>query len=213
MLSNPESAFMGVPTPEISIALPMQEGLVSPISAAQDAGYFDDAGFTSVEIVDVEQPLLGVLTSEVDFGVVSMVDAADGITQGLPIAAIAGHQNYASDGSYGGDVVIATSDLISNEPAAVAAFLTAYVRALQDDSSEGAGGPFAPYDGGFGARDAGTGLAELSTYVQEALGSAVDLDALVAVRPLEYVQTSLGLPANPASRPAPTVAATEEEGA
>jgi ABC-type nitrate/sulfonate/bicarbonate transport system substrate-binding protein len=213
ILSNPESPFMSAPTPEISIALPMQDGLVSPIVAAQDAGYFGDAGFTSVEIVDIEQPLLGVLTGEVDFGVVSLVDAADGITQGLPIQAIAGHQNYALDGSYGGDVVIATSDLISNEPAAVAAFLTAYVRALQEDASADDGAPFAPFDGGFGMRASGAGLAELSTYVQEALGSAVDLDALIAVPPLEYVQTSLGLPANPASRPAPTAADSEEEGA
>ena len=61
--------------------------------------------------IDVEEPLLGVLTGELDFGVIDAVDAADGVSQGLPMAAIAGHRNYP-DGAYGGDVLIATADLL-----------------------------------------------------------------------------------------------------
>ena len=163
---------------------------------AQEAGYFEDAGFESVTVIDVEEPMLGLLNGELDFAVSDVVDAADGTSQGLPIAAIAGHENYPG-GTYGGDVVIATADLLEVDPSTASAFLIAYVRGLQDLAATDAAAGFSPYDGGFGDRAQAGGTGELSEYLAGVQGEAPDLDALIDASALEYAQAWWGLPANP----------------
>ncbi len=159
---NPDTGLAGAPgLTEISVGLPMADGAASPILVADEAGYFTEAGFDSVEIIDVEEPLLGVLTGELDFGVTGVADAADGASQGLPMAAIAGHRNYV-DGVYGGDVLIVTADLLQNDPTTATAFLIAYVRGLRDLMDDP---DFAPHDGGFGDRTIGGGTGELDDYL------------------------------------------------
>lgn len=208
---NPHDDLAGAPgLAAITIGLPFDAVSGSPITVARDSGYFEDAGFGGVEFFNIEQPLPGVMTSQLDFGVVDAVDAADGATQGLPLQAIAGHANYdASTGSYGGDLIIASSDMLEGEASTVAAFLIAYVRGLRDVMESGEQTPFAPYDGGFGDPAAGGGLGELESYLAASLGEEVDTAAFVAGGPLEYAQSWWGLPANPTGSP-PTAAADAE---
>jgi len=210
---NPLNDLAGPPgITDLSVG---QSGAVDgPIARALEAGYFEDAGFDSVEVVDVGEPLLGVLQGELQLGVMDSLDAADGSAQGLPLLALAGHHNYSSDGAYGGDVVVSSADSVAQEASTLSAFLIAYVRALRDLAPDDAG-EFAPFDGGFGARDQGGGLGELGTYLESGLGSDVDLDTLIDERVLQYAQAWWGLPANPtaeAGAVAGASAAPEEDG-
>jgi hypothetical protein len=138
-----------------------------------------------------------VLQGELDFGVMGLGDAADAVSQGLPLRAIAGHQNYAADGAYGGDVLVASSDLVDAEGTTVVAFLVAYLRGLRDLAGNAEAPGFAPFDGGFGARDQDGGLGELRTGVSDTLGVDPDTGSLLADAPLELAQAWWGLPANP----------------
>jgi ABC-type nitrate/sulfonate/bicarbonate transport system substrate-binding protein len=199
---NPVGDLGGDPgVTKITVGLPAAAGGSDPISRASEAGYLEDAGFTEIEVMDVEQPLLGVLQGELDFAVIDAVDAADGAAQGLPLVALAGHRNQAADGTYGGDVLAVSADLLEQESSTVAAFLAAYVRALQDIGETGSDASYAPFDGGFGDRSQGGGLAQLDAYVSEALGTEIALEGLVAAGPLQAAQAWYGLPANPASLP------------
>lgn len=214
--ANPDAGLVGPPSiTDIRVALSQDpDGDSSPIDVAQAEGYFTDAGFGSVEIMDIEQPLLGLLNGELDFGVVDVVDAADGAAQGLPAVAAAGHRNYATDGTYGGDVLLAPQDLLSAESTTVAAFLIAYLQALGDiapDASE-----FAAFDGGFGSAGDDGGIGELEAYLTTALGESPDLDLLVEPRVLEFAQAWWGLPADPTNAAAPIASsssALDEEAA
>ncbi len=131
---NPDAGLVGPPSiTQISVGVPASaDGSADPVQIAEREGYFTDAGFESVEIMDIEEPLLGLLNNQLDFAVVDSVDAADGASQGLPAVAIAGHRNYGPDGAYGGDVVLTTSDLVEVDRSTASAFLIAYLRALQD---------------------------------------------------------------------------------
>jgi ABC-type nitrate/sulfonate/bicarbonate transport system substrate-binding protein len=193
--ANPTNLLVGPPgITDLTIGMAAQGGADSPIAAALDAGYFEQAGFESVEVLDVEQPLLGVLQGELDFGVLDASEAADGSAQGLPLVALAGHRNYTSDGTYGGDLVVASSDVLGDEGSTVSAFLVAYVRALRDLTTETS---LAPHDGGFGERSQSGGLGELDMYLQAVLGAEPDLGTLIESAPLTYAQAWWGLPANP----------------
>lgn len=205
---NPAGDLIAPPgLKEIRIGLATSSAASSPIGVADAAGYFSDVGFDSVEIVDVESPLPGVMTAQLDLAVVDLQDAADGVTQGLPIKAIAGHRNYL-DGSHVGDVIIASPDLIEQEGATVVAFLVAYIRALADlTDSVGADG-FAPHDGGFGDRADGGGLGELAASLDERVGDGASVDDLVARDPLTVAQAWWGLPANPTTA-APLITADD----
>jgi hypothetical protein len=211
---NPVNDLAGAPgIADLSVGL--SGDVDGPIARALDEGYFEDAGFTSVDVVDVGEPLLGVLQGELQLGVMDSLDAADGSAQGLPLRAIAGHANYTSDGTYGGDLLAASADTVAQEGSTLSAFLIAYVRALRDLAAQESDADFAPYDGGFGARDQGGGLGELRAYLADGLGDDVDLDALVDERVLEYAQAWWGLPANPtagAAAAAAASAAPEEDG-
>lgn len=199
---NPDAGLVGPPSiTHIRVGRPADpEGGQSPVDVAAAAGYFTAAGFESVEIMDIEQPVLGLLNDELDFGVVDTVDAADGSAQGLPAVAAAGHRNYAADGSYGGDVMLTTRDLLADETTTASAFLIAYLQGLADMAEDAPA--FAQFDGGFGAADDG-GLAELESYLTDALGESPDLDALIQPRVLEFAQAWWGLPANPSSAAEP----------
>ena len=203
LTANPAHAFAGLPGVDgITVAMRDPADPASPIALALDAGHLADAGFDSVEVVAADEPLLGVLQGQVEFGVMDARDVAEATAQGLPLAAVAGHRNYAEAGSYGGDVIVASLDLLEQEGSTVGAFLTAYVRALQDLADDETAAPFRPHDGGFGDPEQAGGLGELSAY----LGSAVELAAFGDIRPLNYAQTWWGLPPNP------LVAAAAEEG-
>ena len=208
---NPDAGLAGPPgIADISIGLPMvDEG--SPILVAQEQGYFEDAGFESVEVIDVEQPLLGLLNGELDFGIVDMVDASDGASQGLPAATIAGHRNYTGDGVFGGDVVLVTVDMLESDSTTATAFLIAYIQALQDLAADPAAAPYAPFDGGFGSADVAGGVGEMRAYLADALGAEPDLDVSVKPRTLHFAQAWWGLPANPA-KAAPPAGASPGEG-
>jgi ABC-type nitrate/sulfonate/bicarbonate transport system substrate-binding protein len=192
---NPANPLAGQPgVVDLVVGVPLVEDRADALTTALEAGYFEDAGFASVEVLDVEEPLLGVLQGQLDFGIVDAVDAADGSAQGLPLVALAGHGNYGTDGAYGGDLVVASTDVLAEEGSTVSAFLIAYLRALRDLREDAT---LAPHDGGFGARDQSGGLGELDGYLQGALGTEPDLETLVQARPLEYAQAWWGLPANP----------------
>ena len=201
--ANPHSDLRGAPgVTDISIGLPFAEGASSPILVADAAGYFEAAGFESVEIIDIEQPLPGVMTAQIDFGVVAVVDVGDGLAQGLPLQAIAGPANYSgAGGAYGSDVVVASADLIDAETSTVTAFLIAYIQGLSDLAGRADTAPFAPFDGGFGDRRQEGGLGEMRSYLAASLGSEVDTDTMVASAPLEFAQAWWGLPSNPTDAP------------
>jgi hypothetical protein len=180
---------------ELTVGLPDADLRVSPITHALEAGYFDDAGFTSVEIVDVDEALLGILRAEIEFGVMDTMDAAEAVAQGLPLVALAGHQNYQADGSYGGDVLVGSTDVLADEGSTVTAFLSAYLRALGDLVDEPT---LAPHDGGFGSLMEDGGLGELAEFVSAA-GDDVDVLTLVWPQPLHDAQAWMGLPLNPST--------------
>jgi len=200
---NPVNAYLIAPDlAEITIGVPLSNGSLSPITVADEAGYFAEVGFGAVEIVDVEQPLPGVMTAQVDLGIVDAVDAVDGATLGLPLRSVAGHQNYGgADGAYGGDLVVVSLDFIEAEPGIVGAFLIAYIRGLQDISDSAEAASLAPHDGGYGSRDVEGGVGELQAYLTSVTGSEPDLDDLIIVPPLELAQAWWGLPANPTDVP------------
>ena len=208
--TNPASALAGGPG-LTDVTVGMSGGVAGggPIVAADEGGHFEDAGFTSVEVTDVEQPLAGLTLGELDFAVLPAAEAADAIAQGLPIVAIAGHRNYATDGSYGGDVLVTSTDQLTSEGPTVAAFLSAYIRGLRDLAESETGSAFAPHDGGFGDRAQDGGLGELSAYLTDALGAAPDLGAVVAAGPITFAQAGLGLPANPTDAADATTATPE----
>jgi hypothetical protein len=193
--TNPTSALAGPPgIVDLTVGMASPEAGISPITVARDAGYFEDAGFGSVTVLDVEQPLLGVLQGELDLSVLDVADAADGSAQGLPLAALAGHRNYGDDGSYGGDVLVASTDVLSEEGSTASAFLIAYVRALQDLTEEDV---LRPHDGGFGDRTKSGGLGDLEAYLVAAGTGEPDFGNLTRTAPLEFAQAWWGLPANP----------------
>lgn len=195
--ANPGTGLPGAPgVTDIRVGVPADSSAGSPLALASTSGYFEDAGFSSVDIMDIEQPLLGVLNGELDIGVVSAVDAADGVAQGLPLAVLAGHRNGGADGS-GGDVLVASADSVEQEPSTITAFLIAYIRALQDLVGDPDAAAFAPHDGGFGERTSEGGVGDLSSLLADALGAEPDLQTFIAAVPLEYAQAWWGLPANP----------------
>ncbi len=206
---NPDAGLAGAPSlADISVGLPLADSATSPILVAQAQGYFEAAGFASVEVVDVEEPLLGLLTGELDFAVTDVTDAMDAVNQGLPLAVIAGHEN-APGGTYGGDVLIATTDLLEAEGSTVSAFLIAYLEGLRDMAATDAGASFAPHDGGFGDRSIEGGTGQLREYLAGVEGEEPDLDALIDQEVLQFAQAWWGLPANPV----PGATAPSEEGA
>ena len=138
--------------------------------------------------MEVEAPLLGVLNGELDLAIMPSTDVADGVAQGLPLVALAGHANHAADGSYGGSMLVTSADRLSQEPSTIGAFLIAYVRGLQELADDPAALAFAPFDGGFGARDDEGGIGELSTYLTTLTGSEPDLQALIEERPISSLR-------------------------
>lgn len=198
LVPNPEHPYAGLPgVSDMSVAMSDPADDAGPISVAADAGYFEDAGFGSVEVVGAEQPLLGVLQGQVDFAVMDTLEVAEATAQGLPLVAIAGHRNYTDSGSYGDDIVVTSRDLIEQEGSTVAAFLIAYIRALQDLSTEEGSASYAPYDGGFGDAAQEGGLGELAAYVGGVAEISADLAQMGDVGPLAYAQAWMGLAPNP----------------
>ncbi|CAN5485740.1 hypothetical protein BH24CHL9_BH24CHL9_00540 [soil metagenome] len=200
--SNPANSLIGPPgLTEISVGLSGGDAVGGPVIAAIAAGHFDAMGFDSVAVMDIEEPLLGVLNGELDFAVVSTVEAADGASQGLPLRLLAGHRNVPPEGTGDADVLVVSTDVLEQEPATVGAFLIVYVRAARDLRDSEAAEPWAPHDGGYGDRALDGGMAELLAHLEGALGDAPDIRALMAAAPLELAQAWWGLPANPVRSP------------
>jgi hypothetical protein len=194
---NPEEPLAGPPVRTDIRVGRRDPGTRSPLDLASKAGHFEAAGFGSVELVDVDEPILGILTGELDFGVLDAAQAADAVAQGLPLRALAGHRNYAEDGiAYGGDVIVTSSDLLEADASTASSFLVAYVRGLRDLAETSDAGAYAPFDGGFGSAAEAGGLGELEALLADELGSG-DMEALVARHPLRFAQAWWGLPANP----------------
>ncbi len=196
--ANPASTLAGPPgIAEITVALPDADDAKGPMAAALEADLFSAAGFASVEVIDADQPLLGVLQGQVEFGVMDLRDVSEATAQGLPLAVIAAHRNYRADGSYGDDVIVASRDLLEQEGSTVSAFLVAYVGGLRGLVDQPNTDAFRPYDGGFGDRSNLGGLGEMAAYVGASSESEGDPARLRDVRSLEYAQAWWGLPANP----------------
>jgi ABC-type nitrate/sulfonate/bicarbonate transport system substrate-binding protein len=134
---------------------------VAPLVLADARAYFSDAGLTEVELINIEQPLMGVLNGELTFGVVDAIEAATAFSSGLPLNAVAGYHNYqlvteavgsaaqtdpsaspaasapasvppAPTLAYGGDLLAVNTDFATANPNTVQAFTAAYIQALRD---------------------------------------------------------------------------------
>lgn len=69
----------------------------APFLVALDRGYFTDAGFTDVQLVQTEETAPGLIGGSLQFGAVETLDTANGFAEGLPLTAVAGYQNYTSN--------------------------------------------------------------------------------------------------------------------
>jgi len=69
----------------------------APLLIALDRGYFTDAGFTDVQLIQADQALPGLVGGSLNFGIVGALDAAAGAAEGLPIQSVAGYQNYTAN--------------------------------------------------------------------------------------------------------------------
>lgn len=213
---NPRTDLAGKPeSRQITVGLPASALAGSPIEQAQAKGYFERAGFAAVNIEDIEEPLLGVLQGDLDIAVLDTADALDGASQGLPLVAVAGHRNYGADGGYGGEVVAVSQDVLTEQGSTVTAFLTAYVRALQDLAGDDGNAAFAPFTGGFDASGPDAGWTELTSYAVETVGDGQAVEQLVVAEPLTRAQVWWGVPGTvtPASSTTPEPAASPEPGA
>jgi ABC-type nitrate/sulfonate/bicarbonate transport system substrate-binding protein len=124
---------------------------------------------------------------------------------------------------YGLDVLVASSDLVANQPGTVDAFLQAYIAALQGlagrssdpelfKAAADAGiklnaadraswpqdaGAFSPYDGGIGSVDRGGGLGEFEVLLAKNGVTVADPSTLIAEDALTAAQAESGLQPNP----------------
>lgn len=69
----------------------------APLLIALDRGYFTDAGFTDVQLIQADQTLPGLVGGSLNFGIVGALDAAAGAAEGLPIQSASGWQNYTAN--------------------------------------------------------------------------------------------------------------------
>jgi ABC-type nitrate/sulfonate/bicarbonate transport system substrate-binding protein len=69
----------------------------APFLVALDRGYFSDAGFTDVQLVQTEETAPGLIGGSLQFGNVETLDTANGFAEGLPLQALAGYQNYTAN--------------------------------------------------------------------------------------------------------------------
>jgi hypothetical protein len=225
---NPNPAALGAGHPELlSIAIGVRAADLesqAPLLWARQRGYFSDAGLVDVVLQESADPLPALGAGELHLGVLDSVSAANAVANGQPIQAVAGYRNYAGEGiAYGGDLIAATTDFVAQNPNAVRAFTTAYIRALQDlrdpasdeelfASAEAAGlelsdearsawttrrDSFGDFDGGFGAGDVGGGVEELANWLTTSGAAVPDLATFISWATLNGAQADLGLPANP----------------
>ncbi|MFN8518523.1 MAG: ABC transporter substrate-binding protein [Chloroflexota bacterium] len=69
----------------------------APFLVALDRGYFADAGFTDVQLVQTEETAPGLIGGSLQFGTVETLDTANSFAEGLPLTAVAGYQNYTAN--------------------------------------------------------------------------------------------------------------------
>lgn len=122
-----------------------------PLVIAEARGYFGEAGFLEVQVIEAQEPLPGLLDGSLDLAILDARQAAGAHALGLPVHAVAGHRVVPLDQAPVGspapassasppsespwaslDLVVATADTVSARPGTIAAFTMAYIRALQD---------------------------------------------------------------------------------
>jgi ABC-type nitrate/sulfonate/bicarbonate transport system substrate-binding protein len=63
-----------------------------PLVVAETRGYLREAGFEDVQVVQVEEPLPGLLNGSLDLAILDARQATDAYALGLPVRAVAGHR-------------------------------------------------------------------------------------------------------------------------
>ncbi len=69
----------------------------APFLVALDRGYFTDAGFTDVQLIQTEETAPGLIGGSLQFGNVETLDTANSFAEGLPLQAVSGYQNYTAN--------------------------------------------------------------------------------------------------------------------
>jgi ABC-type nitrate/sulfonate/bicarbonate transport system substrate-binding protein len=199
----PVAAALVPSTTSVAVGVDGGAAVRAPLQVALDNDYLEKAGFTTVRLVDTDDPIAALQSGELQFAVVDTIEAASAFGDDPTLQVIAGYENYGGeDGAYGGTVLVAAPALVAEEPTTVAAFTRGYISGLKK-MAKAAGkelpalvAPFAPFNGGFGSRADEAGLGQLSTYLSEA-GLDVDVEALVSEHTLNLSQASLGISPNP----------------
>ena len=196
----------------------------APLVIAREAGYFVDAGFDEVRIVQSADPLADVRSGAADLAIIDALAAARASVADEPKPqAVAGFRNYAPDGSYRGDLMVAApqpshrravdrrrlpQSLHTRPPgpfdpeSAMDALSLIETTDLSVGSDVAVDWPasvsvYAPFDGGFGSLDEGGGLGELDAALADGGVELTDLPAFIAGHTLAIAQSELGLPLNP----------------
>lgn len=68
---------------------------VAALLVAQDRGYWQECGLNSVELIQTEEVLPGVVSGSLDVGLVETVDTGQAQVDGLPIDLIAGYRPFS----------------------------------------------------------------------------------------------------------------------
>lgn len=69
----------------------------APFLVALDRGYFTDAGFTDVQLIQTEETAPGLIGGSLNFGQAEALDTANSFAEGLPLQAVSGYQNYTAN--------------------------------------------------------------------------------------------------------------------
>jgi hypothetical protein len=82
----PEDTAITIGSPDMSLVGRL------PLVIAEARGYLRDAGFVEVRVVEVEEPLAGLLNGSLDLAILDARQAMDAHALGLPVQAVAGHR-------------------------------------------------------------------------------------------------------------------------
>lgn len=69
----------------------------APFLVALDRGYYADAGFTDVQLVQTEETAPGLVGNSLQIATAEALDTANSFAEGLPLQAVAGYQNYTAN--------------------------------------------------------------------------------------------------------------------
>lgn len=69
----------------------------APFLIALDRGYYADAGFTDVQLIQTEEVAPGLIGGSLQIGIPETLDTANSFAEGLPLQAVAGYQNFTAN--------------------------------------------------------------------------------------------------------------------